>query len=84
MANRYAKATVRVRASRNARRARAAATQRPAGAERARPAPPLAAAIAAGAVVVVQEDLLERGLAAREGGDRVLRERRDQRADAAA
>ena len=39
--------------------------------------------MAVGAVVVVQEDLLERRLAARQGLDRVPGERGDQRADAA-
>jgi len=77
---------VRIRASRNDRRARASA-----GLERTPAvgsgavgsgAVALAAGTAVGAVVVVQEDLLERRLATRQRFNRVLGERGDQRPDA--
>ena len=69
IANRYAKEIVRTRASRNARRANARGAARlirpvfGAGALGAATVP-LAADMTIGAVVVVEEYLLERGLAA--------------------
>src|ERR1017187_8618949 len=85
-ANRYPNEIVRTRASRNARRVRARAGVRVrwllARCACCTGTVPLVADMGLRAVVVVQEDLLERGLAARERGDRMPRQRGDQRADA--
>src|ERR1039458_297839 len=85
-ANRYPKEIVRTRASRNARRARARAgirgtLARDRGARGAETAPLVGTPVGAG--VGVQEDLLERRLATRQGRDWMLGERGDQRTNAA-
>ena len=80
-ANRHANAIVRTQASAKTRRISARVGPRLApGADASRA---LAAAIAVGGVVVVQEDLLQRWLTAGEGGDGVLGEHGEQRSDLA-